>query len=343
MNLSSSIRVVSSIALVCIFLVILAGSVVRTTGSGMGCPDWPKCFGYLVPPTDPAVLQYVAERKFEKNQMVILNDTLWVANESITAPAEFDHSQWHKYPRHNYAIFNPTHTWTEYINRLLGATSGIPVLILFVLATLRLFRHKDAITFALAFGVLLMLGFEAWLGKVVVDEQLKESTITLHMMGSMLIAALLVALISRFGEKPIFPTFGRSWKLPVIALLFLLIAQVLLGTQVRQEIDVIAKANDFRSEWIGLLPPIFMIHRSFSIILVLLVLAIYRLNSKLPNPLKSVKLLAGLLLLEVLAGVALSYLGMPKAMQPVHLLSAIGMFSVAMYISIIVWRRQIVC
>ena len=33
------------ISLVLILLVFVAGSVVRTSGSGMGCPDWPKCFG----------------------------------------------------------------------------------------------------------------------------------------------------------------------------------------------------------------------------------------------------------------------------------------------------------
>ena len=70
------------------YFLILVGGLVRASGAGLGCPDWPRCFGLWIPPASAAAL-----------------------------PPQFDISQ-----------FNPALMWTEYLNRLLGVTVGFLIL-----------------------------------------------------------------------------------------------------------------------------------------------------------------------------------------------------------------------
>ncbi len=43
-------RRIAYVALFSLWLIVLSGAAVRLTGSGLGCPDWPKCYGGVVAP-----------------------------------------------------------------------------------------------------------------------------------------------------------------------------------------------------------------------------------------------------------------------------------------------------
>lgn len=324
------------VSLVFVHLVIIAGSVVRMTGSGMGCPDWPMCFGYAIPPTDAETVTWRSDRNFQQGQMIVhawhedgeTSDRLLIAKSDFTTGTEFDPEKWTVYDKHDYTHFNPTHTWIEFINRLIGAVTGIPVLLLFFASFLFAIRRKAWRTFLLAFAVLFMLGFEAWLGKLVVDGNLIPGSITIHMFGAMVLVFLLLVIIRMHQgkEKRVLPTAAFVF---LLAAFILSLAQILIGTQVREEIDLMVKAGVLpRAEWIDHLSTTFLVHRSFSW-LVLAVNALWvflALRNAVRVP--EIRWTVVLLLVQLFGGVILTYAGMPAALQPVHLLGGILLFGV---------------
>jgi cytochrome c oxidase assembly protein subunit 15 len=322
------------IALICMFLIIIAGSFVRITGSGMGCPDWPKCFGYYIPPTDISTVQLEEGRTYTKGQMVIHHDTLWIAESEFQYTPEFWKSNFGSdaalkvYPKHQYAEFNAFHTWTEYINRLLTGLLGLPILVMTFLAMLYYKKSNDYWPVLYSVFAIVMIIFEAWLGKMVVDRNLNTSTITLHMVGSLGILLSLLFLIRRTNEK-------GNYTIPVVlrkALSFFFIihlVQLLLGTQVRESVDMLLENGIGRNILIDNLPVGFKIHRSFSILIVILATMMYFQYKRLEiKPIKFAYLFI-VLGFEVLFGVGLAYLGLPIALQPLHLLFSILLFALS--------------
>lgn len=327
-------------SLILIYLVIAAGAVVRMTGSGMGCPDWPKCFGYLIPPTERNQLEWKANHKYNEGQVIILNESLQVASTDFTSSARYQTENWEAYTKHDYAVFNPTHTWIEFINRLLGALAGLATLLLFVSSLWRI--KSDVISTVLSFLIVLGMGFQGWLGKTVVDSNLLPFKITIHMAMALVLVLILIILLAR--EKQLEKILEKSTTIQRVLIfgLFLTLIQIAMGTQVRQFVDEQMHAFNLEeaSAWLTDAPLLFYFHRSFSL-LVLLVHGYlgYLLFQKkiLPNVFTVILFL---LVAEILTGIWMYYFDFPFSSQPLHLVLASLLFGAQSYF-ILTLKKQL--
>lgn len=328
----------AQITLVSIFLIIVAGSIVRMTGSGMGCPDWPKCFGLIIPPTSISEIEWEQGKSFVQGQMIINNEQLWYAKAAFVSSETYNPSNWTLYTKHDYAKFNTAHTWIEYLNRLIGAISGVLTFIL-LLMSFRYWKRKRKIVY-LSTMVVLLMGFQGWLGAVVVYSVLQPVQITIHMLMALLIVALMMYLITEIPneKKSIQLPYDHILRKMVVFALLFTVVQIILGTQVRQLIDVVSKSLDFgqRDLWLDLVGSPFKIHRSFAIILVsvnaLLFIRNYKFNLGFTLP----KYILAIICIEVFSGILLSYMDMMALMQPIHMVAASTLFvlQVALYLQL---------
>jgi len=304
------------------------------TGSGMGCPDWPKCFGYLIPPTDRADIEWKNNHSYKKNQIIILNDSLIYANRNFISKDSIIRNNWTNYTKHDYSKFNVYHTWIEYINRLIGALAGLSVLILFI-SSLRFIKKNKLITI-LAFLSLTGILFQAWLGKTVVDSNLLAGKITIHMLMAIIIVSILFILLSKLNAKESNLVFNRYIStLTFISLVFLII-QVFSGTEIRQFVDIEMLSNNYsnKNKWLINPPESFYFHRSFSIIIVIVNSLVFIKLKKMIVDSKIFKIIMILLFIQILTGIMMYYFSFPFSTQPIHLLisSLIIGFQVYFYV-----------
>lgn len=281
--------------LAAVSFLILVGGIVRATGSGLGCPDWPKCFGQYIPPTDVSQLPENYKEIFK------------VSGKQI-------------------ADFDAFKTWTEYLNRLLGAVIGMMIIALVFLSSA--FKGQKSGVILYSWAALFLVSFQGWIGAVVVKTHLAGYMITIHMFLALCLVYLLLWLLRVAQEK----TYGKNLKWEslwqtkslILVLFILSLLQVLLGTQVREAIDVVVKTYPeiLRADWVERSGMTFLIHRSFSLVLLvtqgLLCLRLFKLN------LDREAHVQGFLFLSCLAsGIGLAYFGFPAWLQPAHLLLAL--------------------
>jgi protoheme IX farnesyltransferase len=144
-------------------LLVTIGVIVRATGSGLGCPDWPLCQGQLIP-----------------------------------------------------ALDDPK-AWIEWVHRTVAVIIGFEV---FGLAILAFIDHRDRrVLLAATVVSVLLVGFQAWLGKETVRLGNSGESVTAHLASAMTLVGLLVWILVRSLYPARLGSGGASQRFTLVAAL----------------------------------------------------------------------------------------------------------------------------
>lgn len=332
------------VAIIVLFLVIAAGGIVRSTGSGMGCPDWPKCFNRIIPPTDVSQLpvgyeQHYVEGRMEKNKrfarVVAFLGYPEVADKIKNDASVTEHQE-----------FNAAKTWTEYINRLAGVTAGF--CLLFTAAfSLAYWKKKPSIVWYSVLNLFVVI-FQAWMGSIVVSTNLMPWIITVHMLLALVIVTISIytfylATTMRNQSILINQRFVVVKGLAVLLLLLTLV-QVVYGTAVREAIDHLSYEGVSRQEWIAQLGASYDIHHILAYITsgltVLLFFLIKNKFSSLTLQSKYAWIVLILVGIQMISGIVLARFNVPAVAQTTHLVIAALFFGAQYYLMLLMTKLK---
>lgn len=251
-----------------VFLLFLFGGWVRATGSGMGCPDWPKCFGQLAPPTDAKDLPADYKEIFLKKRLKKLERFTNTLDEfGLHERAEMIRQDPNMLEPEE---FHPVKAWIEYINRLFGVLSGLFAVAMGAIIFFRVTKaeFKYARWWYLVGFVLLIVN--AWLGSLVVATNLLPGMVSLHFLLSFLCLFAFIRAVQ--VVKPIIKHHNISEKRNWRVLWILIFVLVIMGTWSREQVDLL-RSTDSLTNAEGILnfqsmDWIFAVHRYASVLVV---------------------------------------------------------------------------
>lgn len=297
------------ISIIATLFLIFVGSLVRVSGSGLGCPDWPRCFGHWIPPLKASQL-----------------------------PNQFDP-----------ANFNVLKTWTEYINRLVGVLVGFCITITFLLSIKYRKTQPNIFYSSLAAWLLVIFqgwlggqvvksSLQAWMVTI-------HMVIALIIV-NILIYSVFISIHDKI-QIDISKAVAKYLSIIIFVLLGLTLIQIVLGTQVREAVDAVKMGSSFlpRSQWISNVGIINDIHKTFALTVFIggcfLIFTAwkYKVLGKLKTLIYS---LTGLILFQMLLGAGIEYLGVPPAYQILHLTVAAVLLCVEFYSLLLLYSEDVV-
>jgi cytochrome c oxidase assembly protein subunit 15 len=294
--------VLTLVTLFLTFDLVIFGAFTRLTDSGLGCPDWPGCYGSASP--------VGAQMHIEAAQTAM-----------PTGPVT--HSK----------------AWIEMIHRYLA--TGVGVLILTLTITSWLERKRTPVSVWWPAATLAWVCLQGAFGALTVTMKLFPAIVTLHLLGGLVLLALLRAQSLRYAElrAPPVQGIGRGLCLAALAAFALLWLQIALGGWVSTNYAVLActdfpgcqnslwPAMDFRQGftlWRELgaghdganisfqaLTAIHYVHRLTAYLVFAVFMALAFCLYRLPAWRAPARWLAGLTLLQVATGISNAVLGWP--------------------------------
>ena len=188
------------------FGVIALGAYVRLSDAGLGCPDWPGCYGHLLGVPDEAHEQLAANQAYPGR------------------PVEAGKA------------------WKEMVHRYCAGTLGLLILGIFINAWRREVRRRQSPL--LPSLLLVIVALQAALGMWTVTLLLKPVIVTLHLLGGMTTLALLLTLLLRTSSSPEVPRTGSGLRALAALALLVVICQIALGGWVSSNYAALA-CSDF--------------------------------------------------------------------------------------------------
>jgi len=294
------------------YFLILVGGLVRASGAGLGCPDWPRCFGSWVPPASAANL-----------------------------PPQFDPSQ-----------FNPVLMWTEYLNRLLGVTVGFLILATTISAWRHHRREPKILWTTIAAllltgfqgwlgGRVVAHELAAWIVTV--------HMIVALVIVQMLLYVTIESLGKPGSRQPIAdsrqPT-ADSRKLTAasfaaLALIVLTLVQIGFGTQVRGAVDAALDAGVARDLALATVGRLDFLHRdlAFAVVIASAVLTLWLLSKRAPPLVVRWSFVTlALAVVQVGLGLVMAYAALLPAAQVGHLTIASLLLGAETVVLLLAWR-----
>jgi heme a synthase len=297
-------------ALVSVLFLMFAGAIVRVTGAGMGCPDWPTCWGCLIPPTNVNQVDFskLPIEKFQKKAERMGRDPATITVESLRQE------------------FNPRHVWTEFSNRLASLPVGFFCLATFIAGFWQ--RLRRPLVFWMAFAALAVVLINAWMGARVVFSGLAPGVLTAHLALAMSLIGMLAYAAWAGTDQPwrvemaAGPLVKLRWAVSI--LLLTVVAEGIMGSQVREMTDELAKLHTGmpRSEWRIELESswMYLIHRSFSWAVLAAVSWAWFLTKRhrVGGPGRVERVVLGIVLTQMLLGLVMAQVHIYSWVQVLH-------------------------